>query len=95
MVDTAVGRGNSQLTYCCVPGLELAALKEMVALGITGLHFPLMCTVDFLGQRLSVFSHLPIDASTIAYGRCVCLWRSVAVYGCVWLCVAVCGAVAV
>lgn len=49
-------------------GLELAALKEMVALGITGLHFPLMCTVDFLGQRLSVFSHLPIDASTIAYG---------------------------
>jgi len=49
-------------------GLELKALTSLVALGIPGLHFPLMCTADYLGQRLSVSSHLPIGAATLAYG---------------------------
>ena len=51
-------------------GVELKALIALVSLGIPGLHFPLMCTVDYLGQRLSVFSHLPINDKTLIYGRC-------------------------
>ena len=52
-------------------GLELQALNELVATGISGINFTLMATVDYGGRRMSASSVLPINGRTICYGRCV------------------------
>lgn len=36
--------------------------------GVEGLHFPLMCLIDYRGFRLVAISILPIDSDTIVYG---------------------------
>jgi hypothetical protein len=48
---------------------ELKGLQHFFWRGIqVGLHFPLMCIIDYLGHRLIASSFLPIDNTTICYG---------------------------
>lgn len=56
------------MPVCACAGLELKGLEALVALGVPGLSFPLMCIVDHLGHRMSASSSLPIGRGTLVYG---------------------------
>ena len=47
---------------------ELTGLIHCFKCEVKGLHLPLMTLIDYRGYRLSAFSVLPVDKSTLVYG---------------------------
>jgi hypothetical protein len=47
---------------------DLVGLMALIECNISGLHFPLLALIDYLGYRLIACSILPIDRSTLVYG---------------------------
>jgi len=47
---------------------ELRGLIYYASVGVEGLHFPLMCLVNYKGFRIIAEALLPINKETIVYG---------------------------
>eukprot|EP00026_Physarum_polycephalum_P001577 Phypoly_transcript_01579.p1 GENE.Phypoly_transcript_01579~~Phypoly_transcript_01579.p1 ORF type:complete len:1064 (+),score=124.40 Phypoly_transcript_01579:78-3269(+) len=68
----AIETGNN--LYTCdeyamkAANAELRALMSFMSCNISGLFFPLMALIDYLGYRVIATSLLPISQSTIVYG---------------------------
>ena len=48
--------------------LELLGLSTYFSADVAGLHYPLMCVLDYKGVRMIAMSLLPIGRDTIKYG---------------------------